>query len=117
MHQKQNVLDKYKSDKIKYFDNPHDAVAKADCIMTDIWISMGAKATSKKDNIYCLKDFQINDILMAKTKNEALFMHCLPAHRNKEVTDSVIDGHKSIVWQQAKNRMVVQQSILNFCIA
>ena len=53
---------------------------------------------------------------MAKTKNEALFMHCLPAHRNVEVTDSVLDGEKSIVWQQAKNRMFVQQSILNFCI-
>ena len=114
-HQKQNVLDKYKSDKIKYFDNPHDAVAKADCIMTDIWISMG-KSNSKKE-ILLFEGFQINDILMAKTKNEALFMHCLPAHRNKEVTDSVIDGHKSIVWQQAKNRMFVQQSILNFCIA
>ena len=54
---------------------------------------------------------------MSKTKNKSLFMHCLPAHRNEEVTDSVIDGKKSIVWQQAKNRMVVQQSILNFCIS
>ena len=54
---------------------------------------------------------------MSKTKNDALFMHCLPAIRNEEVTDSVLDGKKSIVWQQAKNRMLVQQSILNYCIA
>ena len=107
-------MDKYKSKKIKFFDNPYDAVAKADCVMSDIWISMG-----KNDSINTISSFegfQIDDSLMAKTKNEALFMHCLPAHRNVEVTDSVLDGEKSIVWQQAKNRMFVQQSILNLCI-
>ena len=112
--QKKYILDKYKSKKIKFFDNPYDAVAKADCVMSDIWISMG-----KNDSINTISSFegfQIDDSLMAKTKNEALFMHCLPAHRNVEVTDSVLDGEKSIVWQQAKNRMFVQQSILNFCI-
>ena len=115
LHMKQDVLDKYKSDKIKFFDNPHDAIAKADCVMTDIWISMG-KSNSNKETVL-FEGFQINDILMSKTKNKALFMHCLPAHRNEEVTNSVIDGKKSIVWQQAKNRMLVQQSILSFCIA
>ena len=114
LRQKQYILDKYKSNKIKFFDNPHDAVDKADCVMSDIWISMGKNNSNKK--ISSFKGFQIDDSLMAKTKNEALFMHCLPAHRNVEVTDSVLDGKKSIVWQQAKNRMFVQQSILNFCI-
>ena len=111
---KQNILKKYQSNKITYFDNPHDAVANADCVMTDTWISMGKKKSNNETSAF--KDFQVNDVLMAKTKNEALFMHCLPAHRNVEVTDSVLDGEKSIVWQQAKNRMFVQQSILNFCI-
>ena len=115
LHQRQNVINKYKSDKIKLFDNPHDAVVKADCVMSDIWVSMGKDDSNKKISLF--EDFQINDILMTKAKNEALFMHCLPAHRNEEVTDSVIDGNKSIIWQQAKNRMFVQQSILNFCIA
>ena len=115
INQRQNVINKYKSDKIKLFDNPHDAVVKADCVMSDIWVSMGKDDSNKKISLF--EDFQINDILMTKAKNEALFMHCLPAHRNEEVTDSVIDGNKSIIWQQAKNRMFVQQSILNFCIA
>ena len=53
---------------------------------------------------------------MTKAKKEAIFMHCLPAHRNEEVADSVIDGKQSVVWQQAKNRIYVQQSILNYCI-
>ena len=59
-----------------------------------------------------LKKFQVNDGIMKKAKKQALFMHCLPAHRNEEVTDSVIDSNKSLVWEQAKNRMYVQQSIL-----
>ena len=115
MHRKQDILNKYVSNKIKFFDNPYDAVVEADCVMTDVWISMGANSSHKDKSVF--EDFQINDRLMSKTKNKSLFMHCLPAHRNEEVTDSVIDGEKSIIWQQAKNRMVVQQSILNFCIA
>ena len=63
-----------------------------------------------------LQDFQVNDQVMQYAKNNAIFMHCLPAHRNEEVTDSVIDGKQSKVWQQAQNRMYVQQSILNFLL-
>ena len=92
-----------------------EAVAKADCIMSDIWISMGEKDSTKKISLF--KNFKINDNLMKQAKSNTLFMHCLPAHRGEEVTDSVIDGKNSIVWEQAKNRMFVQQSILNFCIA
>ena len=62
------------------------------------------------------KNFQVNDSLMDYAKKEAIFMHCLPVHRNEEVIDSVIDGKQSVVWQQAQNRMYIQQSILNFCI-
>ncbi len=114
LHQNKNLLDKYKSDQIKFFDNPFDAVTKADCVMTDIWVSMGENISTKNTTLF--KNFQINDNLMEHAKSNSLFMHCLPAHRNEEVTNSVIDGKNSIVWEQAKNRMFVQQSILIFCI-
>ena len=86
------------------------ALKNSDCVMTDTWISMGEKKSQSKLKI--LKKFQVNDAIMKKAKKQALFMHCLPAHRNEEVTDSVIDSNKSLVWEQAKNRMYVQQSIL-----
>ena len=109
-----DLMNKYSSKKITYYDNPIEAVKKADCVMTDVWISMGEKNFKKKKELF--KNFQINDNLMDCAKKEAIFMHCLPAHRNEEVTNSVIDGKKSAVWQQAQNRMYVQQSILNYCI-
>ena len=112
MHQNKNILDKYKSNKIKFFNDPFEAVSKADCVMTDIWVSMGENNSTKKSSLF--QNFQINDNVMKQAKNNSLFMHCLPAHRSEEVTDLVIDGKNSIVWEQAKNRMFVQQSILNF---
>ena len=63
-----------------------------------------------------MTDYQINEKLMKKTDKNAVFMHRLPAHRNKEVTDAVIDGKQSTVWQQAQNRIYVQQIIINYCI-
>ena len=109
-----DLMNKYSSKKITYYDNPIEAVKKADCVMTDVWISMGEQNFKKKKELF--KNFQVNDNLMDCAKKEAIFMHCLPAHRNEEVTNSVIDGKKSAVWQQAQNRMYVQQSILNYCI-
>ena len=90
------------------------ALKNSDCVMTDTWISMGEKKSQSKLKI--LKKFQVNDIIMKKAKKQAIFMHCLPAHRNEEVTDSVIDSNKSLVWEQAKNRMYVQQSILYYLL-
>ena len=90
------------------------ALKNSDCVMTDTWISMGEKKSKSK--IKLLQKFQVNDIIMQKTKKQAIFMHCLPAHRNEEVTDSVIDSNKSLVWEQAKNRMYVQQSILYYLL-
>ena len=90
------------------------ALKNSDCVMTDTWISMGEKKSQSKLKI--LKKFQVNDIIMKKTKKQAIFMHCLPAHRNEEVTNSVIDSNKSLVWEQAKNRMYVQQSILYYLL-
>ena len=62
------------------------------------------------------KTFQVNDKLIKKAKKGAIFMHCLPSNRNEEVTDSVIDGKNSVIWQQVKNRMFVQQSLLIYCM-
>ena len=90
------------------------ALKNSDCVMTDTWISMGEKKSQNK--LSSLKKFQVNDIIMNKAKKQAIFMHCLPAHRNEEVTDSVIDSDKSLVWEQAKNRMYVQQSILYYLL-
>ena len=92
--------------------NFDQALKNSDCVMTDAWISMGEKKSQSKINL--LKKFQVNDIIMKKAKKQAIFMHCLPVHRNEEVTDSVIDSNKSLVWEQAKNRMYVQQSILYY---
>jgi len=89
-------------------------VKDSNCVMTDVWVSMGEKNSKSKKMI--LQDFQVNEQVMKYAKKNAIFMHCLPAHRNEEVTDSVIDGKQSVVWQQAQNRTYVQQSILNFLL-
>jgi len=94
----------------KFTKDIDNGLENADCVMTDTWVSMGEKNFKNKKLL--LKKFQVNDEIMKKAKKNAIFMHCLPAHRNEEVTDSVIDSSQSIVWEQAKNRMYVQQSIL-----
>ena len=98
----------------KFFTQISKAVKDTNCVMTDVWVSMGEKNSKSKKMI--LQDFQVNEQVMKYAKKNAIFMHCLPAHRNEEVTDSVIDGKKSVVWQQAQNRTYVQQSILNFLL-
>ena len=94
--------------------NINEGVKNVDCVITDTWISMGEKKIKNKKNL--LKRFQVNDKIMKLANKKAIFMHCLPAHRNEEVTDSVIDGKQSVVWKQAKNRMYVQQAILCYLI-
>ena len=109
-----SLINKFKSKNISFCSDPIEAVKGTDCVMTDVWVSMGEKKSVKKKKIF--KNFQINENLMQHTHKKTIFMHCLPAHRNEEVVDSVIDSKKSVVWQQAQNRMYVQQSILNYCI-
>ena len=109
-----SLINKFKSINISFCSDPLEAVKGTDCVMTDVWVSMGEKKSVKKKKIF--KNFQVNENLMQHTHKKTIFMHCLPAHRNEEVVDSVIDSKKSVVWQQAQNRMYVQQSILNYCI-
>ena len=110
-----SLINKFKSINISFCSDPIEAIKGTDCVMTDVWVSMGEKKSVKKKKIF--KNFQINENLMQHTHKKTIFMHCLPAHRNEEVVDSVIDSKKSVVWQQAQNRMYVQQSILNYCIS
>ena len=109
-----SLINKFKSTNISFCSDPIEAIKGTDCVMTDVWVSMGEKKSVKKKKIF--KNFQVNENLMEHTHKKTIFMHCLPAHRNEEVVDSVIDSKKSVVWQQAQNRMYVQQSILNYCI-
>ena len=109
-----SLINKFKSINISFGSDPIEAIKGTDCVMTDVWVSMGEKKSVKKKKIF--KNFQVNENLMQHTHKKTIFMHCLPAHRNEEVVDSVIDSKKSVVWQQAQNRMYVQQSILNYCI-
>ena len=88
-----------------------NSLKNADIVYTDVWTSMGQENENEK-RIKKFKDFQINDRLMSKAPKHCKFMHCLPAHRGEEVTDSVIDGEASIVFEQAGNRMHAQKAIL-----
>jgi ornithine carbamoyltransferase len=90
------------------------AVAGSDCVITDAWVSMHDTDGERRHNI--LQPFQVNDRLMKLANPGALFMHCLPAHRNEEVTDSVIDGPQSVVLDEAENRLHVQKAILLYCL-
>jgi ornithine carbamoyltransferase len=91
-----------------------EAVTGADCVVTDTWVSMGDKEAERRHNL--LKPYQVNARLMAKAKPDAIFMHCLPAHRGEEVTDEVIDGPQSVVFDEAENRLHAQKGILAWCL-
>ena len=85
-----------------------DGIKNANCVMTDAWVSMGEKLDKKK----YFKNFQINKEIIKHASSNAIFMHCLPAHRNEEVSSQLLDSKQSVVWEQAKNRMFVQQAII-----
>ena len=98
---------------IRLMNNPDEAVKSADCVVTDTWVSMGDRDEGRRHNL--LKPYQVNAALMARAKPDALFMHCLPAHRGEEVTDEVIDGPNSVVFDEAENRLHAQKGILAWC--
>ena len=93
--------------------DPVAAVSGADCVMTDTWVSMGQETGARHD---LLRPYQVNEKLMARAKPDALFMHCLPAHREEEVTSAVMDGRNSVVWDEAENRLHAQKGILTWCL-
>jgi ornithine carbamoyltransferase len=96
---------------LEFLTEPHAAVAGVDAIYTDAWASMGQEhESSKRAEIF--PPYQVNRDLMAEAASHAVFMHCLPAHRGEEVTDEVMDGEQSVIFEQAENRLHVQKSIL-----
>ena len=94
---------------------PEEAVSGSDCVVTDTWVSMGDKDGQRRHNL--LTRYQVNARLMALANPGAVFMHCLPAHRGEEVTDEVIDGPQSIVFDEAENRLHAQKGILAWCLS
>jgi ornithine carbamoyltransferase len=107
-------IKKYKTN-ISYFENPNDACRGADIIVTDVWTSMGQELEIKQREA-AFKGFQVDQKLMGWAKDDAIFMHCLPAYRGKEVSAEVIDGEQSVVWSEAENRLHVQKSLLLYLI-
>ncbi|MCG6857490.1 MAG: ornithine carbamoyltransferase [Salaquimonas sp.] len=94
--------------------DPVTAVADADCVVTDTWVSMNQEHRARGHNVF--QPYQVNAKLMAKAKPDAIFMHCLPAHRGEEVTDEVLDGPQSVVFDEAENRLHAQKAILAWCL-
>ncbi len=101
---------------IMHIYNPVEAVKDTDIIYTDVWVSMGQEEDKAK-RLNDLKPYQINSHLLAKAKKDVLVMHCLPAHRGEEITDEVIDGPNSIVFDEAENRLHTQKAIMKLLMA
>ncbi|PRQ00033.1 Ornithine carbamoyltransferase [Enhygromyxa salina] len=97
--------------KIELSSDPHNAVVGADVIYSDTWVSMGEEAEAER-LLRLLADFEVDEALMTRAGEQAIFMHCLPAHRGEEVTDEVMDGPQSVVFDQAENRLHAQKALL-----
>lgn len=102
-------------DRIRFFDTPLAAAQNADLIVTDVWASMGHEQEQKQREID-FKDYQVNSEIMKAAHSDALFMHCLPAHRGEEVSAEVIDGAQSVVIDEAENRLHAQKALLEFLL-
>ncbi|GLS18473.1 ornithine carbamoyltransferase [Labrys miyagiensis] len=111
---RQELVDWMKANRgrLEISTDPFEMADGADCIVTDCWVSMGDKEGHRHN---LLKPYQVNAKLMAAAKPDALFMHCLPAHRGEEVTDEVIDGPQSVVFDEAENRLHAQKGVLAWC--
>ncbi len=100
--------------KVIVTQDPQEATRNADVVMADTWVSMGD--LDHDERLEAFQPFQVNEELMALARPDALFLHCLPAHRGEEVTDGVIDGPQSVVWDEAENRIHAQKAILAWCL-
>jgi ornithine carbamoyltransferase len=101
---------------VTLFEHPLEAAEGSDLVVTDVWASMGQEAEqSQREKAFAR--FQVNAELMAAADKDAIFMHCLPAHRGEEVTADVIDGPQSVVWEEAENRLHAQKALLEFLLS
>ena len=108
----QNLLDA-NADRVQIIRDPKEAVINSDLIVTDVWASMGQEEEQKEREVK-FKDYQVNKELMDIANHDALFMHCLPAHRGEEVSAEVMDDLDSVVWDEAENRLHAQKALLEF---
>ena len=110
----QSIVDSA-ADRVAFFNSPELAAVGADMVVTDVWASMGQEQEQKNREI-AFQDFQVNATTMQAAKPDAIFMHCLPAHRGEEVTAEVIDGPQSVIFQEAENRLHAQKALMEFLI-
>jgi len=110
----QSFVENYQKN-VDYCTNPMDACEAADLVVTDVWASMG-KESEQKQRESAFKGYQVNQKMISTVNSDALFMHCLPAHRGEEVSADVIDGKQSAVWDEAENRLHVQKALLLYLI-
>ncbi|MCK5897488.1 MAG: ornithine carbamoyltransferase [Methylococcales bacterium] len=114
-YQPDNSILELADERVQLFSNPEQAAVGADLIVTDVWASMGQEEEQKQRE-KAFKTYQVNDLVMAKANENAIFMHCLPAHRGEEVTATVMDGEQSVVFIEAENRLHAQKALLEFLI-
>lgn len=100
--------------KVELFDDPQEAADGSDCLIADTWVSMGDADVDER--LSALEPYQVNAALMARAQPDAIFMHCLPAYRGKEVTADVLDGPQSVIWDEAENRLHAQKGVLLWCL-
>jgi len=100
--------------RLRLGDDPYAAAEDAAAVISDCWVSMGDEDEGRRHNL--LRPYQVNADLMKRAAPDAVFMHCLPAHRGEEVTDEVIDGPQSAVWDEAENRLHAQKGVLAWCL-
>ena len=114
----QSLLDEAKSKgvNVEIQRDPHTAVKDADLIVTDTWVSMHDPQSARERRHNQLRGYQVNEDLMSQAKTEALFMHCLPAHRDDEATSQVMDGPQSVIFDEAENRLHAQKAIMRHCL-
>ena len=114
----QSLLDKVRSKgvNIEVRRDPHTAVKGADLVVTDTWVSMHDPQSARERRHNQLRGYQVNEDLMSQAKPDALFMHCLPAHRDDEATSQVMDGPQSVIFDEAENRLHAQKAIMRHCL-
>jgi ornithine carbamoyltransferase len=105
-----------KGSKMEIVRDPFQAVAGADLVVTDTWVSMHDPQSARERRHNQLRGYQVNERLMAAARPDALFMHCLPAHRDDEATSAVMDGPQSVIWDEAENRLHAQKAVLRWCL-
>ncbi len=110
------ALAREKGSAVEIIRDPVRAVEGADLVVADTWVSMHDSQSNRERRHNLLRPYQVNDALMAHAKPDALFMHCLPAHREEEVTSAVMDGPQSVIFDEAENRLHAQKAILRYCL-